>query len=116
MDGENVGCVFLVAAQDEQARRRPDDRVSSRASPTVAKLRLLLVDPAARGSGLGSRLVEACVRFAREAGYRKLTLWTNDVLVAARRIYERAGFQRVKSGPHHGFGHDLVEETWELAL
>ena len=103
-DGENLGCVFLVQAPPSEY------------GEGVAKLRLLLVEPSARGLGLGRRLVDECERFARSKGYRKITLWTNSVLVAARAIYARAGYRLVKAEPHHSFGHDLVGETWELML
>ncbi|HSS71221.1 MAG TPA: bifunctional helix-turn-helix transcriptional regulator/GNAT family N-acetyltransferase [Casimicrobiaceae bacterium] len=99
MDGEIVGSVFLV-----------------RKTKTVAKLRLLLVEPRARGLGIGARLVEECVRFARGAGYRKIALWTQSELDAARQLYARAGFRRVHSQPHRSFGKKLVAETWELSL
>jgi len=98
-NGENVGSVFVVKQSDE-----------------VAKLRMLLVEPSARGLGIGVRLVDECLRFARQVGYRRMTLWTNSILTAARNIYIKAGFQLVASEPYHSFGHDLVSETWERDL
>ncbi len=99
-DGQRVGCVFCVAD--------PDDR-------DVARLRILLVTPEGRGAGIGSGLVARCVDFARDGGYARLSLWTNDVL-SARRIHEAAGFLLVDEEPHHSFGHDLVGRYWSLDL
>ncbi|HUG85944.1 MAG TPA: bifunctional helix-turn-helix transcriptional regulator/GNAT family N-acetyltransferase, partial [Euzebya sp.] len=99
VDGEPVGCVFCVARD-----------------ATTAQLRILLVEPHARGLRIGTRLVEECLRFAKAAGYRAITLWTNDVLVSARRIYEAAGFELIQEEPHHSFGHDLVGQHWSRDL
>lgn len=106
-DGASIGCVFLVQSRDEKTGQPVEG---------VAQLRLLLVEPPGRGLGLGSRLVEECTRFARQAGYRIIRLWTNSVLTAARHIYQKAGYRLVASDPHHSFGHDLVGEIWELEL
>jgi DNA-binding MarR family transcriptional regulator/GNAT superfamily N-acetyltransferase len=99
VDGERVGCVFCVKKEE-----------------TVAQLRILLVEPSARGMGIGSRLIEECLRFARRAGYDQIMLWTNDVLVDARRLYERAGFELVEEEAHHSFGHDLIGQNWRRNL
>ena len=100
LDGENGGCVMLV--KDDQ--------------PNVARLRLLLVDPKARGLGLGAKLVDGCVRFARAKGYAKITLWTHSVLSAARHVYEDAGFKLTSSEPRRSWGKDVVAEFWDLEL
>jgi DNA-binding MarR family transcriptional regulator/N-acetylglutamate synthase-like GNAT family acetyltransferase len=99
VDGRRAGCILCVRKDDE-----------------TAQLRVLLVEAWARGHGLGARLVDACIRFARDSGYRKLVLWTNDVLGSARRIYQAAGFELVSEERHHSFGKDLVGQYWELHL
>lgn len=99
MDGERVGSVFLVKMSDE-----------------IAKLRMLIVEPKARGLGIGARLVEECIRFARKSGYKKMTLWTNSNLHTARRIYQKAGFQLVQKDVSQQFGKEWIEETWEMEL
>jgi len=99
LDGERVGSVFVVRKTDE-----------------VAKLRLLILDPKARGLGLGRRLVQECLRFAKSTGYSSMTLWTQSILTAARAIYQQAGFRLVAEEPHHSFGVDLIGETWERDL
>lgn len=97
--GRRVGCVFCVAADDQ-----------------TAQLRILLVDPAARGHGTGARLVDECLQFARQAGYKRMKLWTNDPLAAARRIYQSRGFQLVEEEPHRSFGANLIGQVFELDL
>jgi DNA-binding MarR family transcriptional regulator/GNAT superfamily N-acetyltransferase len=99
VDGERAGCVGCVREDDETAR-----------------LRWLLVEPSARGGGIGARLVDECLRFARRSGYRRITLWTYDVLADARRIYERAGFTLDDQRPEHAFGHDLTQQNWSRPL
>ena len=98
-EGRIVGCVFLVKAR-----------------PTIGQLRLFLVEPQARGLGIGSRLVDECVRFARTAGYRRVRLWTQSILLAARHIYSKAGFRVIGEERHTHYGRDLIAETWELRL
>lgn len=99
LDGRRVGCVFCVGAEER-----------------TAQLRILLVDPVARGTGLGGRLVDECIRFARSAGYERIKLWTNDPLVAARQVYLSRGFVLVEEESHHSFGVDLVGQVYERDL
>lgn len=98
-NGENVGCIFLVKLDD-----------------TTAKLRMLLVDPKTRGMGLGGKLVDECVQQARRFGYKKMVLWTNNILHSAIHLYEKAGFHKVSEEPEHAYGHDLIFENWEMDL
>ena len=101
VDGDRVGCVFVARSDNDK---------------NAAQLRCLLVDPRGRGLGVGRRLVDECIQFSKSAGYRQIILWTNDVLVSARRIYAAAGFSLVEESPHHSFGHDLVGQYWSRAL
>jgi GNAT superfamily N-acetyltransferase len=97
LGGQRVGCVLCVGEDEHTAR-----------------LRILLVEESARGHGVGGLLVDTCLEFARASGYQRMVLWTNDVLVSARRLYEARGFELVEESPHHSFGHDLVGQTWAL--
>lgn len=106
-DGSPVGSVFLVQARDED---------SGAVDPGVAQLRLLLVEPSARGLGVGRALVDECERFARARGYARIRLWTQSILVAARSIYRRSGYRLAATEPHTSFGHRLVGENWEQEL
>ena len=99
LNGENVGCIMLAKDSNE-----------------VARIRLLLVDPKGRGLGIGARLVDECVRFARQAGYKKITLWTHSILIAARHIYEKAGFTLTSSEKKRSWSKDVVAEYWDLEL
>jgi GNAT superfamily N-acetyltransferase len=99
VNGERVGCIFCVKKSEK-----------------IAQLRILLVEPHARGAGVGTRLVDECLRFARGAGYIEMMLWTNDILVDARRIYERFGFKLIEEERHHSFGKDLVGQNWAVTL
>lgn len=103
LNGRRVGCILCVEDTDDS-------------SGTVAKLRVLLVDPAARGHGIGQRLVDSCLDFARSVGYRTMTLWTVAGLDSARRIYQSRGFELIKEEPQHSFGHDVVGQTWTAEL
>ena len=107
VNGHAMGCVFLVQARHEK---------TGKPLPGVAQLRMLLVEPAARGRGVGKQLVQQCHHFAAQAGYQRVRLWTNSALLAARGIYMAAGYRLLRSAPHHSFGHALVGEVWEKVL
>lgn len=118
-------CAQFIAGHDETRERgwmaEMDGRLAGsvhcvRVDDATAKLRMLIVDPSARGRGLGGLLVDECMRFARAAGYRRMTLWTNDILLAARRIYVSRGWIMTSAEPVHAFGQDMVSETWEVSL
>jgi GNAT superfamily N-acetyltransferase len=127
-NGRRLGCVFCVAADDHRQAAGAGHQTSDEAAEgsahggelaavgATAKLRILLVHPDGRGHGLGARLVDTCVDFARNAGYARVRLWTNDPLVAARRIYLKRGFTLIAEQPHHSFGVDLVGQTYQLDL
>jgi GNAT superfamily N-acetyltransferase len=101
INGQYVGHIFLVQHPTE---------------PDTAKLRLLFIDPSARGLGLGDTLISECLHFAHDAGYKRVVLWTQSILTPAIRLYEKAGFRLIKEEPHHSFGHDLIGQEWELDL
>ncbi len=107
VNGQSAACVFVVQARDDH---------TGQAMPGVAQLRMLLVEPSARGQGLGKLLTRTCEQFALAAGYTRMRLWTNSLLLAARGIYQAAGYQLLASEPHHSFGHPLVGEVWEKPL
>jgi GNAT superfamily N-acetyltransferase len=120
----NIGAQFLDSYNHEKEQCliavNGQERLGSaflvRQSDQVAKLRLLLVEPSARGMGVGDELVRRCIEFARSVGYAELTLWTNDILVTARHIYQRLGFELIEEEKHHSFGHDLIGQNWTLKL
>lgn len=119
VDGRRAGCVMCSAGDDTTAVPQtavPQTAVPQTAVPQTAELHTLLVEPWARGHHLGTRLVDQCLSFAREAGYTRMKLWTNDPLVAARTIYLSRGFRLVQEEPHHSFGADLVGQFYELDL
>jgi GNAT superfamily N-acetyltransferase len=114
-DPDKERCFMAVRGRDGQEERL-GSAMLVRSDSATAKLRLVLVEPSARGLGLGRMLVSACIAFARQAGYTRMTLWTNDILHAARAIYIAEGFRLVQEEPHHSFGKDLVGQHWELEL
>jgi GNAT superfamily N-acetyltransferase len=117
VDGQRAGCIFCVAAEaDTAAEADPAPEADTAAAADAAQLRILLVHPDVRGHGLGYDLVDTCMEFARQAGYARMRLWTNDVLTAARRIYLSRGFALIEEAPHHSFGADLVGQVYEADL